>query len=91
MARKKKAPPAPDVKVVALLAKDRRPGEACALCGHWSVATEFGLDDKSGYCDRWEKLTDSSYWCDEFISRDRYQQMQDQLAEENEDYMDDDG
>lgn len=79
-----------DVKVISLLTKERRPGESCALCGHWSVGAAYGLDDKTGYCDRWEKLTDHDFWCDEFISRERYQKMQDQLAEEHEEHLDED-
>ena len=62
----------------------------CGLCGHWSIATEYGVDDRSGYCDRWEKLTDREYLCDEFVSREKFQAMQQELAEQHEDYLDED-
>jgi hypothetical protein len=86
VARKKAAKKEEDV--LAKLAKARRPGEKCALCGHWSAATEYGVDEKSGYCDRWEKLTDRDFWCEEYISQERFRQMQDQLAEEHEEFLD---
>lgn len=62
----------------------------CGICGHWSVATEYGVDDKSGYCDRWEKLTDRDYVCDEFVSKEKFKEMQKELADQHEDYMDED-
>ena len=74
---------------LALLTKARKAGEKCGQCGHWSTATEYGVDDKSGYCNRWEKLTDRDFWCDEFLSQEQFQKMQSQLAEENEDFVDD--
>lgn len=77
-----------DAEILAALKRTRQPGEKCGLCGHWSSATEYGVDDRSGYCDRWEKLTDRDYWCEEFISRDQYKKMQSRLAEENEDFID---
>jgi hypothetical protein len=84
------AAPKKDADVLGMLAKKRRPGEKCGVCGHWSSATEYGVDEKSGYCDRWEKLTDREFWCEDFISQQRFKQMQSQLAEENEDYIDED-
>lgn len=72
----------------ALIARKRPPGEACARCGHWSTATEYGVDEKSGYCDRWEKLTTRDFWCEEFVSQENFKKMQDQLAEESEDFLD---
>lgn len=68
--------------------KKRPPEERCQGCGHWSTATEYGVDDKSGYCDRWEKLTRADFWCDEYVSREKFKRLQDQLAEENEEFMD---
>lgn len=62
----------------------------CGICGHWSIATEYGVDDRSGYCDRWEKLTDRDYVCDEFVSREKFHAMQKELAEQHEEYMDED-
>lgn len=61
----------------------------CGMCGHWSTATEYGVDDRSGYCDRWEKLTQRDFVCDEFVSRQKFQQMQQDLVEQNEEFMDD--
>lgn len=72
----------------ALAARQRKPGERCGMCGHWSPATEYGVDEKSGYCNRWEKLTDRDFWCDEYLSKAQFQHMQDQLAEQNEDFID---
>ena len=65
-------------------------GQMCAGCGHWSISTEYGLDDRSGYCDRWEKITSRDYWCDEFISRDDFAKYQNEMAADNEEYLDDD-
>lgn len=79
-----------DVDVLSKLARKRKAGEACGVCGHWSVATEYGVDDQSGYCSQWEKLTSRDFWCEEFISESQYRQLQDDLAEANEDLMDDD-
>lgn len=62
----------------------------CGSCGHWSIATEYGVDDRSGYCDRWEKLTDRDYVCDEYVSREKFQAMQQELAEQHEEYLDED-
>lgn len=62
----------------------------CGICGHWSVATEYGLDDRSGYCDRWEKLTDRDFVCEEFVSREKFQELQKELVEQNEEFMDED-
>ena len=64
--------------------------DRCAICGHWSPATESGLDDNAGYCDQLEKITDRNFWCDEFVTKDQYQRLQDDLVSENEEYMDDD-
>jgi len=62
----------------------------CGSCGHWSIATEYGVDDRSGYCDRWEKLTDRDYVCDEYVSREKFHAMQQELAEQHEEYLDED-
>lgn len=62
----------------------------CGGCGHWSIATEYGVDDRSGYCDRWEKLTDRDFVCDEFVSREKFAEMQKELAEQHEEYLDED-
>ncbi len=86
MTRKKPEPK--ESAALASLARARKPGEKCAGCGHWSPATEYGVDEKSGYCDRWEKLTDHNFWCEEFITQDQFKKVQDQLAEENEDFID---
>lgn len=64
--------------------------ERCELCGHWSPATEYGIDEKSGYCDHWQKLTARDFWCDEFVDRSKYKAIQDQLAEDNEEYLEED-
>lgn len=64
------------------------PSDRCESCGHWSPATEYGVDEKSGYCNQWEKLTSRDFWCEEYVSREKYKQIQDQLAEENEEYLD---
>jgi hypothetical protein len=64
--------------------------QRCELCGHWSVATEYGIDSRSGYCDRWEKITRLSFWCDEFVSQGEYDRYQQELAEQNEQMMDED-
>lgn len=85
---KKKGAESKEGDVLSKLSKSRRPGERCGLCGHWSSAIEYGVDEKSGYCDRWEKLTDRDFWCEEYISQERFREMQDQLAEENEDFLD---
>lgn len=66
------------------------PKARCGVCGHWSVATEYGLDDRSGYCDRWEKLTDRDFVCEEFVSREKFQELQKELVEQNEEFMDED-
>ena len=66
------------------------PRAHCGACGHWSLATEYGVDDRSGYCDRWEKLTDRDFVCDEFVSRDKFQAMQKELAEQHEEFLDED-
>jgi hypothetical protein len=68
----------------------RQDGEKCAGCGHWSVATEYGLDENSGYCDRWEKITSRGFWCDEYVSKAEYDRYQQEMAEESEEWMDDD-
>lgn len=85
-----KPPAAPEAKTPKALIKPakRTPGERCELCGHWSPATEYGVDEKSGYCDRWEKLTSRDFWCEEFVSREKMKEMQDKLVEENEEYFD---
>lgn len=66
----------------------RRAHERCELCGHWSSAIEYGVDEKSGYCDQWQKLTARDFWCEEFVSKDKFRALQEQLAEENEEYLD---
>jgi hypothetical protein len=71
-------------------AKATGPKPRCGSCGHWSVATEYGVDDRSGYCDRWEKLTDRDYVCEEYVSREKFQAMQQELAEQHEEYLDED-
>lgn len=81
---KKKANVEPKGKAV------RPPNQRCEMCGHWSPATEYGIDEKSGYCDHWQKLTARDFWCDEFVDRSKYQAIQEQLAEENEDYLEED-
>ena len=89
MVRKRaEKPEKKDVEALALLSRKRKPGERCQLCGHWSTATEYGVDANSGYCDRWEKLTDRNFWCEEYISQDQFKKMQSQLAEDNEEFLD---
>ena len=85
---KKKAVLAP--KASAPTQKPTAAKPRCGSCGHWSIATEYGVDDRSGYCDRWEKLTDRDYVCDEYVSREKFQAMQQELAEQHEEYLDED-
>jgi hypothetical protein len=68
----------------------RPAGERCELCGHWSSGTAYGIDERSGYCDRWERITSRDYWCEEFVSKGEYEEFQQELAEEHEDLIDDD-
>ncbi len=70
---------------------ERPTGQQCSGCGHWSPGVEYGLDDGSGYCDRWEKITRRGFWCDEYVSKEDYDRFQQELAEEaSEEMMDDD-
>lgn len=85
---KKKTPVASKTPVPAK--KPAAPKPRCGSCGHWSIATEYGVDDRSGYCDRWEKLTDRDYVCDEYVSREKFSAMQQELAEQHEEYLDED-
>lgn len=75
-----KKPPAP--------AGGKREKPLCQTCGHWSPAMEYGVDEKSGYCDHWEKLTARDFSCEEYVSREKFKALQSQLAEENEEYLD---
>lgn len=83
-----KSPTKHEKAAIKKLVRKRPANEACQFCGHWSPATEYGVDEKSGYCDRWEKLTARDFWCEEFVSRERFKQVQDQMAEENEEFLD---
>jgi hypothetical protein len=85
---KKGSAPAPKAAMAASKPAAAKP--RCGSCGHWSIATEYGVDDRSGYCDRWEKLTDRDYVCDEYVSREKFQAMQVELAEQHEEYLDED-
>ncbi|MCA1814319.1 MAG: hypothetical protein LC624_10285 [Halobacteriales archaeon] len=68
------------------------PKPACRHCGHWSNSPEFGMDFSQGYCEVWEKLTNASFVCDQFIAREQFKKEQaalfDQMSEEGEDYED---
>lgn len=77
-------------KPPAVAAPERPAGQQCAGCGHWSPGVEYGLDDGSGYCDRWEKITRRDFWCDEYVSKQDFNRFQQELAEESEEWMDDD-
>lgn len=61
------------------------PIEVCGNCGHWSSGQAFGLDDRSGYCDRWERITGRADTCPDFISAEEFREVQEQIAEESED------
>ena len=61
----------------------------CGNCGHWSESSESGLTPGTGYCAYWEKLTDREYACEFFVTRADYAAFQKELAEENEDLLED--
>ena len=64
--------------------------KACRGCGRWNNNPEFGMDIRTGYCTHWEKLTEASYSCDHFISREDFDRQQAKMMEEMED-MDEGG
>jgi len=83
-----KAPGAPSEPktgiTVAKRVDGKVPKESCGNCGHWSSGAAFGLDDRSGYCNHWERITNYDYTCPDFLTKDEYQEVQQQLAEESD-------
>ena len=65
---------------------------ACKRCGHWSSSPEFGMDISTGYCEVWEKLTNATFTCDQFVEREQLKKDQqalfEQAQEEGEDFDD---
>lgn len=70
---------------LAVRQNGKLPVETCGNCGHWSSGAAFGLDERSGYCNHWERITNYDQVCPDFLTKDEYQEVQQQLAEDGDD------
>lgn len=70
---------------------EERADARCAGCGHWDQGASYGMDHNTGFCLRWEKLTDRGFGCDAYVARDELRRREMELAEEMGLVEDDDG